>query len=123
MISAPRSRSRITTSIISFLVAIIRGVSPCYSDIQNILCCSQNIKLGEILRNNVSITMKLFLTSTEGVLISATFSISTVRRFLLPACRAKSTGVRPSYHIKLQRGDSYEVIVYFALIILLTNIL
>ena len=97
--SDPRSRSRFTISIIAFLVAIIKGVSPCYSDIHNILCYRQNIKLRIILGNSLSNTMELFLTSTEGALISAPFSISTERRSILPACRARSTGVRPSYHI------------------------
>ena len=42
------------------------------------------------------IPMILFLTSTEGVLISVPLSINKVMRSLLSMCRARSKGVRPS---------------------------
>ena len=44
--------------------------------------------------------MELFLTSSEGVLISAPFSIKTITTAVFPSRKAQSTGVRPSYRVK-----------------------
>ena len=90
--------------------------------LQTLQNCSQNIKLGIILGNSLTNTMELFLTSSDGVLISAPFSISKGRRSLLSACRANSTEVKPSY-ILMPRDNAYKVIVYLTPIMLLNNTL
>ena len=69
----------------------------CYKSLVHI---SQNVKL----RVRVRVRHHLrILTSTEGVLISAPLSISTVTRSLLPVWRARSTAVKPSWYHWYQR--------------------